>query len=151
VPIVTSFGHTSPDAHRAATDLGFAKPATCRAAGTCSPSCWCLPSSCMSRRRRTDWPVRSRTGGDADLAGAVGPHRLCRTHRAAHADRDAGLVLFTFTYATLAAKSRRAEVILVPLLDFLQSVPILGFSITIVFFLQLTPGRVAGAELAAIS
>ena len=59
-------------------------------------------------------------------------------------------LLFTFTYATLAAKSRRAEVILVPLLDFLQSVPILGFSITILFFLQLTPGRVAGAEMAAI-
>ncbi|MGH8305869.1 MAG: ABC transporter permease subunit, partial [Steroidobacteraceae bacterium] len=59
-------------------------------------------------------------------------------------------LLFTFSYATLAAKSRRAEVILVPLLDFLQSVPILGFSITIVFFLQLTPGRVAGAEMAAI-
>src|ERR1700731_4889628 len=59
-------------------------------------------------------------------------------------------LVFTFSYATLAAKSRRAEVILVPLLDFLQSVPILGFSITIVFFLQLTPGRVAGAEMAAI-
>ncbi len=59
-------------------------------------------------------------------------------------------LLFTFTYATLAAKSRRAEVILVPLLDFLQSVPILSFSITILFFLQLTPGRVAGAEMAAI-
>src|ERR1700686_4303 len=59
-------------------------------------------------------------------------------------------LLFTFTSATLAAKSRRAEVILVPLLDFLQSVPILGFSITLVFFLQLTPGRVAGAEMAAI-
>jgi NitT/TauT family transport system permease protein len=59
-------------------------------------------------------------------------------------------LLFTFTYATLAAKSRRAEVLLVPLLDFLQSVPILGFSITILFFLQLTPGRVAGAEMAAI-
>jgi NitT/TauT family transport system permease protein len=59
-------------------------------------------------------------------------------------------LLFTFTYATFAAKSRRAEVVLVPLLDFLQSVPILGFSITIVFFLQLTPGRIAGAEMAAI-
>ncbi len=59
-------------------------------------------------------------------------------------------LIFTFTYATLAARSRRAEVILVPLLDFLQSVPILGFSFTILFFLQLTPGRVAGAELAAI-
>jgi NitT/TauT family transport system permease protein len=60
-------------------------------------------------------------------------------------------LVFTFTYATLAAKSRRAEVLLVPLLDILQSVPILGFiSITVVFFLSLTPGRVAGAELAVI-
>jgi NitT/TauT family transport system permease protein len=41
-------------------------------------------------------------------------------------------------------------VLLVPLLDFLQSVPILSFSIFILFFLQLTPGRVAGAEMAAI-
>jgi NitT/TauT family transport system permease protein len=59
-------------------------------------------------------------------------------------------LVFTFTYATLAAKSRRAEMVLVPLLDILQSVPILSFSILIVFFLSLTPGRVAGAELAAI-
>ncbi|HEY2755672.1 MAG TPA: hypothetical protein VGJ01_08000, partial [Pseudolabrys sp.] len=47
-------------------------------------------------------------------------------------------LLFTFTYATLAAKSRRAEVLLVPLLDILQSVPILGFiSVTVVFFMSL--------------
>ena len=60
-------------------------------------------------------------------------------------------LLFTFTYATLAAKSRRAEQILVPLLDILQSVPILGFiSVTVVFFLSLAPGRVLGAELAAV-
>ena len=59
-------------------------------------------------------------------------------------------LIFTFTYATLAAKSRRAEMVLVPLLDILQSVPILSFSILIVFFLSLTPGRVAGAEMAAI-
>ena len=40
---------------------------------------------------------------------------------------------------------------LVPLLDILQSVPILGFlSITIVFFMSLAPGRVLGAEFAAI-
>ncbi len=32
-------------------------------------------------------------------------------------------LLFTFTYATLAAKSRRAELLLLPLLDILQSVP----------------------------
>jgi NitT/TauT family transport system permease protein len=63
----------------------------------------------------------------------------------------AASLVFTFTYATLAAKSRRAEILLVPLLDILQSVPILGFiSVTVVFFLSLTPGRVAGAELAVI-
>jgi NitT/TauT family transport system permease protein len=60
-------------------------------------------------------------------------------------------LVFTFTYATFAAKSRHAEVILVPLLDILQSVPILGFiSITVVFFMSLAPGRVLGAEFAAI-
>ena len=60
-------------------------------------------------------------------------------------------VLFTFTYATWAAKSRRAGMILVPVLDILQSVPIIGFlSFTVVFFLSLFPGRVLGAELAAI-
>jgi NitT/TauT family transport system permease protein len=60
-------------------------------------------------------------------------------------------LLFTFTYATLAAKNRQAERLLVPLLDILQSVPILGFiSITVVFFMALAPGRVLGAEFAAI-
>ena len=59
--------------------------------------------------------------------------------------------VFTFTYATLAAKSRRAEMLLIPVLDILQSVPILGFlSITVTFFLGLFPGSVAGAECAAI-
>src|SRR5579871_2732626 len=60
-------------------------------------------------------------------------------------------LLFTFTYATLAAKSRTAERLLIPLLDILQSVPILGFiSVTVVFFMALAPGRVLGAELASI-
>jgi NitT/TauT family transport system permease protein len=60
-------------------------------------------------------------------------------------------LLFTFTYATLAAKSKQAERLLIPLLDILQSVPILGFiSITVVFFMALAPGRVLGAEFAAI-
>ncbi len=60
-------------------------------------------------------------------------------------------LLFTFTYAVWAAKSRRAGVILVPILDILQSIPILGFlTFTLVFFMSLFPGRVLGAELAAI-
>ncbi|MGH7042779.1 MAG: ABC transporter permease, partial [Acetobacteraceae bacterium] len=60
-------------------------------------------------------------------------------------------LLFTFTFATAAAKSRRAGVVLIPLLDILQSVPILGFlTFTVVFFMSLFPGRVLGLELAAI-
>jgi NitT/TauT family transport system permease protein len=63
----------------------------------------------------------------------------------------AASLVFTFTYATLAAKSRRAEMVLVPVLDILQSVPILGFlSFTVTFFLGLFPGNTLGAELAAI-
>ena len=59
--------------------------------------------------------------------------------------------IFTFTYATLAAKSRRWEMVLIPLLDILQSVPILGFlSFTVTFFLGLFPGNVLGAECAAV-
>jgi NitT/TauT family transport system permease protein len=60
-------------------------------------------------------------------------------------------LLFTFTYATAAAKSRRAELVLVPVLDVLQSVPVLGYvSFTVTFFLALFPGSVLGAEFAAI-
>jgi NitT/TauT family transport system permease protein len=60
-------------------------------------------------------------------------------------------IVFTFSYAALAAKSRRAEMVLIPLLDILQSVPILGFlTFTVVFFLNLFPGNVFGAELACV-
>ena len=60
-------------------------------------------------------------------------------------------LVFTFTYATLAAKSRRLESVLIPLLDVLQSVPILGFlAFLVVFFVNLFPGSVAGYEAAAI-
>jgi NitT/TauT family transport system permease protein len=60
-------------------------------------------------------------------------------------------IIFTLIYATLAAKSRRAEIVLIPLLDILQSVPILGFlTFTVVFFLNLFPGQVFGAELACV-
>jgi NitT/TauT family transport system permease protein len=60
-------------------------------------------------------------------------------------------IIFTFIYAALAAKSRRAEMVLIPLLDILQSVPILGFlTFTVVFFMNLFPGSVFGAELACV-
>ena len=63
----------------------------------------------------------------------------------------AASLLFTFTYGTAAAKSQRAGIILIPLLDILQSVPILGFlTFTVVFFMNLFPGQVLGLELASI-
>ena len=59
--------------------------------------------------------------------------------------------VFTFIYSAIAAKSRRAEMVMIPLLDILQSVPILGFlTFTVVFFLNLFPGNVLGAELACV-
>jgi NitT/TauT family transport system permease protein len=60
-------------------------------------------------------------------------------------------VLFTFVYGTAAARLRRAEVVLIPALDILQSVPILGFlSITVTAFIALFPGSLLGLECAAI-
>ncbi len=60
-------------------------------------------------------------------------------------------LLFTFTIATLAAKSRRAERVILPFIDIMQSVPILGFlSITILAFIYLFPGSQLGPECAAI-
>jgi NitT/TauT family transport system permease protein len=60
-------------------------------------------------------------------------------------------LIFTFVVATLAAKSRKAELVIIPALDILQSVPVLGFlTFTVTFFLGLFPGNVLGAECAAI-
>ena len=58
---------------------------------------------------------------------------------------------FTFSYATLAAKSRQAEKVMIPVLDFLQSLPILGFlTVTTTIFLGLFRGDALGLEAASI-
>jgi NitT/TauT family transport system permease protein len=60
-------------------------------------------------------------------------------------------LVFSLAYAALAAKSKRAEKLLIPVLDVLQSVPILGFlSITVTGFIALFPGSLMGYECAAI-
>src|SRR5215471_2195237 len=60
-------------------------------------------------------------------------------------------LVFSLAYAALAAKNRQAEKILIPVLDVLQSVPILGFlSIAVTGFIALFPGRLLGVECAAI-
>jgi len=60
-------------------------------------------------------------------------------------------LLFTFGYGYAAAHNRRAERVLIPLLDILQSVPVLGFlSITVTGFIALFKGSLLGLEAASI-
>ncbi|WP_022982275.1 ABC transporter permease subunit [Ideonella sp. B508-1] len=60
-------------------------------------------------------------------------------------------LLFACVFSVLAAKNATAERVLVPLLDILQSIPILGFlSITVTGFIALFPGNLFGVECAAI-
>lgn len=60
-------------------------------------------------------------------------------------------LLFSFVFAAIAAKYQAAEKVMVPLLDILQSVPILGFqAIAIAPFIALFPGNLLGVECAAI-
>jgi NitT/TauT family transport system permease protein len=58
---------------------------------------------------------------------------------------------FTLAYGYIAARSRRAERVMIPLLDILQSVPILGFlTITVSLFIAIFPGSLLGLEAASI-
>ena len=60
-------------------------------------------------------------------------------------------LLFTFIFGTWAAKSRQAERIIIPVLDILQSVPVLGFlAITVAAFVALFRGSLLGPECAAL-
>jgi NitT/TauT family transport system permease protein len=60
-------------------------------------------------------------------------------------------LVFSVAYAAVAAKSRRAEKLLIPVLDVLQSVPILGFlTVIVIGFIRLFPGSLLGYECAAI-
>ena len=92
-------------------------------------------------------PLNAPEAQAVSLDYGVLPYYALRTALRMFAALVASLV-FTFTYATLAAKSRRLEMVLIPILDILQSVPILGFlSFTVTFFLGLFPGNVMGAEM----
>ncbi|MFZ6644307.1 ABC transporter permease [Undibacterium sp. TJN25] len=60
-------------------------------------------------------------------------------------------LLFSLAFAAIAVKYAKAEKIMVPMLDILQSVPILGFqAIAIAPFIALFPGNLLGVECAAI-
>ncbi len=60
-------------------------------------------------------------------------------------------LVFTLVYGSVAAHNRQAEKVMIPLLDILQSVPVLGFlSITVTGFIALFPGSLLGLEAASI-
>lgn len=60
-------------------------------------------------------------------------------------------LLFTFTVGLWAAKNRRAEQIIIPAIDILQSIPVLSFlSITVTAFIRLFPNSLLGPECASI-
>ncbi|MFI9718426.1 ABC transporter permease [Streptomyces sp. NPDC052396] len=63
----------------------------------------------------------------------------------------AASVVFTLGYAYAAARGRRLERVLIPALDILQSVPVLGFlTVAVTWFIALFPGSLLGLELAAV-
>ena len=109
-----------------------------------------LATAIGSVARHTFAPLSAPGATTIHLNAAYLPGYAVRTTLRMVAALMASL-LFTFTYPVWAAKSRRAGAILIPILDILQSVPILGFlTFTYVFFMSLFPGRVLGAELAVI-
>ena len=102
--------------------------------------------------RHGDGRALSDRRGAADQPRPLAAAGIRAAHRAAHGlRRSLASLVFSLAYAALAAKSRQAEKILIPVLDILQSVPILGFlSITVTGFIALFPGRLLGVECAAI-
>ena len=76
---------------------------------------------------------------------------LCLAHVVTNADCLGFSLIFSFMFGTWAAKSRHAERIIIPAIDILQSVPVLGFlSVAIVVFIGLFQGSLLGPECAAI-
>ena len=59
--------------------------------------------------------------------------------------------IFTLGFGEISAHNRRAERVMIPLLDILQSVPVLGFlSITVTAFIALFRGSLLGLEAASV-
>jgi len=87
---------------------------------------------------------------DVSLDVAQLPYYLLRTSIRMMLALGASLA-FSFAFAAIASRNRTAEKVMVPALDILQSIPVLGFlSITVTGFIALFPGNLVGVECAAI-
>jgi NitT/TauT family transport system permease protein len=100
--------------------------------------------------RQMSLPISTLPNAGVTLDPARLPEYALRSTLRMFAAISASLA-FTFVVATLAAKSKKAELIIIPALDILQSVPVLGFmTFTLTFFMGLFPGRELGEEFASI-
>ncbi len=97
-----------------------------------------------------EWTGPYRSAVEIDLSyGALPRYALLSLSRGLAA--YALSLAFTLGYGYWAAKDRRAERILIPLLDILQSIPVLGFMPGLVLALVAAfPGTNVGLELAAV-
>lgn len=60
-------------------------------------------------------------------------------------------LLFAFIAGTLAAKNKHAARVILPFINFMESVPLVGFlTFSIVFFMHLYPNNIMGLEYTAI-
>ncbi len=101
-----------------------------------------------ARQMSTPYELGAELPISLDIASL--PYYLLRTTLRMFMALAASLV-FSIVFAVLATKYRAAEKVLIPLLDVLQSIPILGFlSITVTGFIALFPGNLFGVECAAI-
>ncbi|MDU2064604.1 MAG: ABC transporter permease subunit [Sporomusaceae bacterium] len=95
-------------------------------------------------------PFIPETAGTISLDPAMLPYYAGRSLLRMFIAFGASLI-FALVYGYVAAKNSLAEKILIPLLDILQSIPVLGFlSATITAFIALFPGSLLGVELASI-
>jgi NitT/TauT family transport system permease protein len=95
-------------------------------------------------------PFAPGTPPALDLAPGRLPYYAARSLFRMFAALAAALV-FSLVVASAAAKSPAAARLVLPALDILQSVPVLGFlSATVTLFIALVPGHVLGLELASI-
>src|ERR1700761_3756497 len=90
------------------------------------PLIFCAIAMAASGLHQTLAPMSTLRDHAISLDAANLPDYALRTTLRMLAAMAASLV-FTLTYGTLAAKSRRAGQVLVPILDILQSVPVLGY------------------------
>ena len=90
------------------------------------------------------------TPDNIDLSPSRVPYYMARSTLRMFLTLPVSLV-FSIIYGYIAAHSRRAEKIMVPMLDILQSVPVLGFlSVTVTGFIALFKGSLFGLEAASL-